>query len=251
MALSLRVAPTGGAAPLMQLQKIQAFIAEYRQWLASPEAGVRIFYWETQALWQAHWDINAPDLRPGFEAGLENSLTRRLWNRQAYEPKRMMLAFMEMEPEFVRSMFIDLFNEQRDAVGRADRFVFYCDQLIGQYRERNPLSPDTRHYHDDGYGMISLYLSFQYPTLYAPYRADRLAILLNRLGSKDLPTGGDFERYTKVMRTLWGLLQKDAEVISRHTARLLPGRHYTADSLLLAFDFACFITGETTPISQP
>lgn len=234
---------TKACRSIMQLQKIQQFIADYRNWLPSRPAEGRLYYWETQARWQAHWDLNAPDLRPGYTAGLENSHTRRPWKREGYEPKRMMLAFMDMEPEFVRTMFRDLFNENKEVSGRADRFVFYCDQLLLQYRERFPLRIDTSHYHDDGYEIVSLYLCLQFPLLYTPYQASRLITLLERLGARDLPRAGDFERHCKLMRTLQTMLLKDDLLMARHRARLQAYPDYQPDSLLLAFDFSCFVTG--------
>jgi hypothetical protein len=227
----------------MQLKKLQHYFADYSAWLCGREADARLYYWDSQRRWQQHWDMQAPDLRAGFQAALDNARTRRLWSREGFEPKRMMLLFMEMEPEFVRSMFIDLFDEKRDLSGRADRFVFYCDQLMSQYRERFPLKKEGSHYHNDDYGMVSLYLTFQYPNRHAPYEAGRLRSLLERLGAPDLPVGGDFERHAKVMRTIYQLMQKEGALMANHRARLDPSLHYMDDSLLLAFDFACFVTG--------
>ena len=91
--------------------------------------------------------------------------------------------------------------------------------------------------------MVSLYLTFQYPNRHAPYGADRLRSLLERLGAADIPVGGDFERHAKVMRTIYQLMQKEGALMANHKARLDPSLHYMDDSLLLAFDFACFVTG--------
>lgn len=35
----------------------------------------------------------------------------------------------------VRRAFQDLFNEEKDVAARADRFVFYCDDLLQTYKE--------------------------------------------------------------------------------------------------------------------
>ena len=100
---------------------------------------------------------------------------------------------------------------------------------------------DTGHYHDDGYEIISLYLAFQFPARYAPYRAKRLIRFLERVGAANIPLAGDFPRHVKVMRTLQKLLSKEETVISNHQNRLR-SKHYAEESLLLAFDFTCFVT---------
>lgn len=224
----------------MQLQKIKDYIQAYTAWLATPAAATNLPYWETQANWQQHWDLDAPDLPAMYDRALNNLTNRRLWSRQAYDPKQMMLAFWEMDRHFVHSSFVDLFDEARGVHGRADRFVFFCDQLLPLYQEQHPRAKANSHYHGDDYAMVSLYLSCQYPLLYAPYSPAALRTLLQRLGAPNVPPAGDFERHVKVIRTLYTLLTKDEVVLERHRARLRPV-DYDGDSLLLAFDFAAFV----------
>lgn len=224
----------------MQLHKLKDYLGQYTEWLGSRSAEKRLHYWESQAIWQKNWDSDATDFAQMYDQSLQNSTTRRLWKREAYDPKRMILAFIAMDPYFVHSMFTDLFNEDKDAHARVDRFVFYCDQLLQQYRQQYPAKIDNSHYHDDGYGIISLYLSFRYPNLYAPYSAERQITLLQKLGAANIPLAGDFPRHIKLMRTLQNFINKEQTLLDRHHARLRP-EHYQEESLLLAFDFGCFI----------
>lgn len=229
----------------MQLQRLQAYLQQYRDWLPRPAARDRLYLWESQKIWQENWDLSAVDLAATYDRSLDNSQTRRLWRREAYEPKRMMLELLRLQPEFGRSMFQDLFNENKEVEGRADRFVFYCDQLLAEYRERFPLRADNSHYHDDGYSMISLYLSFRFPDRYAPYTAADLLGLLQKLSARDLPAAGDLGRHVKLMRTLYNFLQKDELIMQRHRKRLDEQRHYVGDSLLLSYDFQQFVNTTT------
>ncbi|MEM1216393.1 MAG: hypothetical protein AAGJ82_11950 [Bacteroidota bacterium] len=226
----------------MQLHKIKAHFEAFERWLRTPAAEQRLHYWETQAYWQTHWDAERFDLDQVYDACLQNSTTKRIWKRPAYEPKRMMLQFIALDAHFVHSMFQDLFNEEKDAHARVDRFIFYCDQLLLQYRKAKPTAIDTGHYHDDGYEIVSFYLSCQYPNRYAPYQAERFLELLHCVGAANIPSSGDFPRHLKVMRTLQTLLNKEESLLAAHRARLRP-EHYQGDSYLLAFDFACFVTG--------
>ena len=225
----------------MQLHKINDYIEQYKAYLNSFDATKRnIHYWESQQIWQENWDKDAIDWHKMYDKCLQNSTTKRLWKREAYEPKQMMLAFLKQDQHFVFSMFDDLFDEEKEVLGRADRFIFYCDQLMMQYRKKQPLSKAIGHHHDDGYQMVSLYLSFQFPYFYAPYNAEHFSILLQKIGAANIPLAGDFARHVKVMRTLQKFLNKDETLLILHKARL-NGKHYQEESLLLAYDFTQFI----------
>jgi hypothetical protein len=171
-----------------------------------------------------------------YDRSLQNSQTRRLWKRENYEPKEVMLKFVELNREFVRQVFLDLFNEQKEIDGRVDRFIFHCDELLREYKEAHPRSIENSHYHDDNYQMVSLYLAFRYPEQYAPYDFEVFTRFMALLGSRDVPKVNDIGRFFKVMRTVYGFLKKDEALMELHRQRLLPP-HYQGDTLLLAEDF--------------
>lgn len=229
----------------MQYQRIQQAMADYAAFLKSgPPSEERLYYWESQRIFQETWDLEAMDFAKMLDQSLQNTQTRRLWNRENYEPKRVMLLFIGMQPDFPRQLFGDLFNETRDVTGRMDRFLFYCDELLQDYRRMHPRSPENSHYHNDDYQMISIYLAFRYPDRYAPYHYEVFRELMIRLGSPDIPQNNDPERYFKVMRTLQGLLNKQEQISQLHANRIKASTLFQGESLLLAFDFACFCTGK-------
>ncbi len=228
----------------MQLDRIKRFLQGYQAYLNSRRAEDRLYYWESQRYWQQHFDLTAPDLASVYDRSLDNKQTRRLWSRQAYAPKEMMVYFIGMEPAFTQSMFSELFDEEKNIEIRIDRFVFYCDQLLEQYLERHPRAAHQRHYHDDGYTMISLYLSFQFPDRYAPYDEDTFLKLLRKVGAANVPPVGDFARHVKVMRTLMRFIEKEDALMVAHRRRLRPNRDFEGNSLLLAFDFARYVVEE-------
>lgn len=230
----------------MQFQRIQQAIADYETFLKSgPPSEERLYYWESQRIFQETWDPEATDFGKMFDQSLQNAKTRRLWNRENYEPKRLMLLFIASQPEFARQLFGDLFNESKEVSGRMDRLLYYCDEFLQDHRRMHPRSPENSHYHSDDYQIISLYLAFRYPDRYAPYRYDVFRALMIRLGSPDIPEANDPERYFKVMRTLQGLLNKQEHIRQLHSNRIADSTFFQGESLLLAFDFACFSTGLT------
>jgi len=221
----------------MQLKRIKYYIEEYKRFLESKDREARLYVWESQRIFQEEWNEEAADWQAMYDTSLQNSQTRRLWKREAYEPKDMMLKLIALQPDYASQMFNDLFDEGKSLEGRASRFVFYCDTLLEAYKEANPLKIENNHYHDDDYHMVFLYLSFRYPERYTLYDADGFRHLLEKLGSTDVPKANDVERFAKVMQTLHKFLQKEEDILNLHQKRLQQGKHYTGESLLLVYDF--------------
>ena len=227
----------------MNLNKLQNYIADYKTFLQrDPQRNNLLYKWESVQHFQDNWDIAAPDFGAMYNRSLQNSQTRRIWKRENYDAKGMMLKFIQMAPDFVRDMFKDLFLEERDIVGRADRFVFHCDELLREYKEQNPRSIENNHFHDDGYGMVSWYLSFRYPEAYAPHNFAAFQQLLQLLGTRDVPQIADFGRFCKVARTLYKMLEKEGTVLDLHQKRLNHELLYKEKSLLVVEDFYLFVT---------
>lgn len=228
----------------MQLRLVQQYFGEFKSFLAAPAGSKYLHIYESQRIFQENWDLEAFDLAAMYGASLQNPLTRRLWKRENYEPREMMLHFFRMQPDFVRSMFLDLYNESKALDSRADRFVFYCDQLLEEYKNQQPRSIENNHYHGDDYRMIGVYLAFRYPDLYSLYDFEIFRATLEKLGVADLPLTNDLERFAKVTRTLYMLMSRDAALLENHRRRLDPQRHFSGDSLLLVFDFYLFCSGK-------
>lgn len=227
----------------MQVSKIQEAFREYRKFLTGSNAHDRLYLWEIQRHFQENWDLKTEDLAEMYDRSLQSKHTRRHWRRENYEPKEMMLGFMSLDAEYLRQVFKDLFNERNEISGRVDRFVFHCDQLLQEYKRKHPRSIDNNHYHDDGYQMISFYLAMRYPAAYTLYEGGDFLKLLEKLGTRNLPQFNDFERFCKISRTLYKLMQKEEDLLDAHRARLDPERHYMEDSLLVVYDFYESIVG--------
>jgi len=223
----------------MQLKLIRQQFEAFRQYLQSRRGQKRLYIWESQRIFQENWDLQVPDLAAMYDSSLENSQTRRLWNRENYEPKRMMLEFIRLAPDFVRSMFRELFDESKSLDLRCSRFVFYCDELLENYKKEYPHRIENNHYHDDDYHMVFLYLAFRYPDRYALYDFQAFFNTLKKLGVAQLPPTNDVERYAKVTRTLYNLMQKEEGLMQLHRKRLRP-EHYAGESYLLVYDFYVF-----------
>ncbi|MEM1327660.1 MAG: hypothetical protein AAGI23_16985 [Bacteroidota bacterium] len=224
----------------MQLKLIQAHIDRYKTFLADPKSEEQraLHKWESQQVWQDNWEIESQDLAITYDQSLQNSTTRRIWNRENYAPKKMMLAFLRQLPHLAFFAFQELFNEDKPIGMRVDRFQYNCETLLTAHRDAFPHDYENSHYHD--YAMISHYLAFQFPEFYTPYQADRFPKLLAAIGSRDIPNHDDIERHFKVSKTLYIFLKKDQELMELHQQQLT-NQYYQGDSLLLVEDFARFI----------
>ncbi len=229
----------------MNLQKLTDSIRRYKHFLLTHPQHDPYWKWESLKIFQENWDTEALDLRSMYDRSLENSHTRRLWKRENYAPKDVMLKFIELNREYARQIFKDLFNENKDVEGRIDRFVFYCDELLREYKETHPRSIENSHYHDDDYQMISIYLSFRYPAQYTIYDFEKFKNLMAMLGSRDVPKVNDAARFFKVMRTVYGFIQKEEGILEIHEKRLNPAKHYMGETLLVAEDFYRYAANES------
>lgn len=219
----------------MNLQKIQDYIIEFKRHLKSQRREEVLYKWESLRNFQNNWNLAREDLKEMYNQSLQNTETVRLWKANQYFPKHSMMLFCDLQPDYVKFAFDDLFNEEKAIDGRMDRFVFYCDQLLEAYKEKYPLKIENNHYHH--YEMISLYLTFRYPELYTLYDFDIFKYTLINLGSRNIPKLNDVERFFKISRTLGKFLDKDEEVWNLHQKRLNPSKHFQGKSLLLVNEF--------------
>lgn len=230
----------------MLLNKIQDAIQAYCAWLQGVKHHPYTHAWESLRIFQENWNLDTPDPAAMFGRSLHNSETRRLWQAEHWEPKRVMTLFWKFEPGTVRLMFEDLFQENREVDGRIGRFLFGCDTLMRDYKRAHIGSIENNHYHDD-YRMIALYLSFRYPEAYGLYDFPVFQAAVQRLGARDIPKENDLPRYFKVLRTLMTFLEKDGRAAPALQQHLHPKRHFQGKTLLLAADFCRFVKEEQLP----
>lgn len=223
----------------MQLKTLQLLLQQYKEFLRTPAAEDNLYIWVAQRHFQDHWDLDAPDLAAMYDQSLYSPHTKRLWKRESYEPKQVMLELIRLEPDFARRMFTELFREEQSVEGRLGRFVFYCDELLRGYKDANPRSIENNHYHDD-YWMAFLYLAFRYPDRYTLYDFDCFRNVLEQLKAPNLPRTHDPERFVKVSRIIHQFMAKDEELTALDEQRLQHAKGYVPGSWLAVYDFYRF-----------
>lgn len=215
----------------MNLQAIQDTIAQYARVLASRP---NFHVWTIQQTFQEHWDLQALDLTSMFDRSIQSDVNRRLWSRQGYQPKEIILQFLQMEPHLVHLMFTDLFRQDKDLQGRISRFQFHAEELIQSYRDlrRKPAYAG----HDQDLEIITFYLAMRFPESCAPYDHHAFIHALTRFQVKEIPAVPDPERWMKVARILLTFLNKNEDIlIAYQTIRKDPSM-YQGETLLLPWD---------------
>ena len=67
----------------MQLKLVKSYFDQFTTYLENQENENWLYLWESQRIFQEHWDLEATDLATMYDASLNNSKTRRLWTREA------------------------------------------------------------------------------------------------------------------------------------------------------------------------
>jgi len=185
------------------------------------------------------WDLDELDLNTMFDNSFSSQLSNRLWGGSMDSPKSMMLRFIELNKEFVRSMFRNLFDESKEVGMRMNRFRFHCDQLLMEIQQTDKKA--DRHYHED-YKMISLYLAFNHSESQCYFDYEPFNKTMQIIEAKKVPQHFELERYSKLSNGLFKLLSKDSELLELHSNNIKPYTRYPAGQLLV-HDFYVFNYG--------
>lgn len=194
--------------------------------------------WECQKNFQDNWDIEALDFLTMYNKSLHSNVSVRLWKRDGFFPKEVMQDFIELDKEFSRGMFKDLFNEDKEIDGRVSRFVYHCNIFLDELKKKHKLA--TAHFHDDLF-MPSLYLAFRYPDNYTTYSFGLFRTFMQKMGARKIPVVDDIERYFKVMRIIQKFLLQNDELVEKLENLLDDKIYYQDPSMFLAQDFEHFV----------
>jgi len=218
----------------MVLDIINLYKEKYKRFITEDPNYDELYKWESLKNFQDNWDIDVPDFEAMYDKSLTNAISSNLWASQFFFPKRVMLEFIKLDMERVRSMFKDLFDEEIDIGKRINHFVYHCDQMRDELLKTHPTFQN--HFHD-GYRIISVYLCFRYPMDYTIYKYTEFKHFMETVRAKSIPGTGEIGRFFKVMKTLYGILAKDDNLIAIHNKLREDSQYYKAESLLLAQDF--------------
>lgn len=203
--------------------KLKAVLAAYKkdfEWWWPRE----IYKWEAVRCFQENWDVDAVD----FPQMLTKSLSEaaNLLASQNNFPSGMITEFAEAAPEEVRGMYIDLYDEGKDVVGRVESFKQRASSLLAQYG-----NGAAQHFQHEN--AIMTYLWLRYPDRYYIYKFGEV-----KAASLELKSGYPFKKgaYASNIRNFLAFYDEVcAEIKKDESLQNLLQSHITA---------ACYPDGE-------
>jgi len=123
------------------------------------------YKWEAIKCFQDNWDINAND----FSEMLKKSLSKTsiMLSTGKVFARAMIEYLSEKDPEKVREMFKNLYDESTDIIERIEAFVEDADILFKKYKDPHN-SQMNQHYQRTS--IISIYLFLRFPEYYYMYQ---------------------------------------------------------------------------------
>ena len=216
--------------------RFQELLEEYKSELKGNRWDDEKFKWQTIKGFQDHWDIEAVD----FCTMLKNSLdkTFNLLASTHYFPGKMIKEFAEKEPETVRQMFKNLFDENKDLYDRIVSFKVQSKQLVNKYWDPGKSDFQTEK-------TITTYLWLRYPDKYYIYKFEEAKPLSKELKMSYVFKAGDYqnnvENFIRLYDELSQELCKDEELKQIVQSKLEEDCYDDPKCKTLAIDFGYFV----------
>lgn len=216
--------------------RFQELLEEYKSELKGARWDDEKFKWQAIKGFQDHWDIETID----FCTMLKNSLdkTFNLLASSHYFPKKMIIEFAQKEPETVRQMFIELFDESKDLYDRMVSFKTKSKELVSKYWK-----PTNNDFQTEN--TITTYLWLRYPDKYFIYKFEEAKSLSNELKTSYVFKTGDYknniENFMGLYDEICVELSKDVELKQIVQSKLEEDCYEDPECKTLAIDFGYFV----------
>ena len=220
---------------MINKEKLRRAIEDYKK-----DFGERFkdekYKWEAVKHFQDNWDIDAEN----FSAMLKNALSKtgNLLVASRWFPEGMIEQFATEEPETVREMFIELFDEEQDIYVRIDAFKNKSNELLLKYG-----NGASNHYQDEH--AISVYLRHYYPDRYYIYKFGEMKKVASVIDADYTFKKGDnennFKNGQKMYEEIRLELLNDSELADMLFAELSEDCYQDRELNILAGDVGFYI----------
>ncbi len=177
------------------------------------------YKWEAIEQFQKHWDIDASNFSEMFQNA--TSKTKNLLHLRHWYPRELVLLFAKYEPEKIKLLFKNLFDESIDLKQRIEEFIQKTKELLLDMKLHHNQEEKWDNYNQSiNSNAVSTYLWLKYPDKYykfAPkiYFAGKQLLGLNQYNIKPLDGSVDsmlegFAMYDEIRVKL----QKDKELVN-------------------------------------
>lgn len=213
----------------MNKQIIKLYIEEYKN-LFDSISQREIYKWKAVKQFQNQWNINATDFSKMLETSL--SKTANLLDSFNTFPYRMACENAKVSPGEIRSLFVNLYDEEIDLTKRVKDFRNGF-KVINQ---RN--FPGKNDY--QGQKAVVVYLTLRYPERYFFYKYGMFKEFSEKMNYHYTPKRGRYEnivQFQSLCELLKYELGKDQELIKLHKKRIDDDCYYDKDLKILTQDF--------------
>ena len=216
--------------------KFQELLIEYKNELKGSRWDDEKFKWQAIKGFQDNWNIEANDFYTMLKKSLDK--TFNLLASSHYFPKKMIIEFAQKEPETVRQMFIELFDESKDLYDRMVSFKTKSKELVSKYWKPNNNDFQTEN-------TITTYLWLRYPDKYYIYKFEEAKSLSNEIKTSYVFKAGDYKNNIKNLMGLYDEicveLSKDEELKQIVQSKLKDDCYDDPKRKTLAIDFGYFV----------
>ncbi|MBR0091587.1 MAG: AAA family ATPase [Lachnospiraceae bacterium] len=219
---------------MLNKDKLRESIQEYKKIFPSRWKEEK-YKWEAVQCFQTHWDVNADNFYDMFTAATEK--TYNLLASMNNFPRGMIQVFAESEPETVRAMFINLFDESKDVSERIVQFQSDAQDVLGR------VLPGRQHYQRPM--AITVYLWLHNPDKYEIYKYTECRATSQYLENDYIPKKGypidNIRENSKLIDEIQAAVNEDGELIEAFNEIRDDGCYSDSSRRTLAFDVLIYI----------
>lgn len=193
-----------------------------------------VYKWKASKTFYKNWDLDSDDILDMITRSFADS--GNLLSSNMYFPFGMLKGFAEKEPETVRNMFNNLYDESIDLLMRIKSFINTSNELLGKYWDSG-----KNHYQD--LHAISVYLALRFPSKYFTYKPSVSKKICKFLDC-DISNEDRVQvyiNYVKVCSIVKQIIKQDQNLIGRVNSELdALGYNLNDDCSMLTMDIMHF-----------
>ncbi len=225
---------------MIDRKKFDKLVKEYQNYFINHKGENGESYWEEEEFkwrgiktFQDNWDLDTQNLSDMIKRSLYG--VSHMMVSQARFPEGMIEDFAEREPDTVRAMFKDLFDESKDIVERFHSFKQKSADLLERVG-----NGAKNHFQDER--TIALYLWLRYPDKYYVYQYTQARNLSIALGSDHRIIKGRLDSNIREWLALYNevteLMKQKPEVRNWETQGMTAVHYPDPEYRMLATDLA-------------
>lgn len=217
--------------------RLQVILAQYKHDFDDQHWQEEGYKWVSVQHFQTHWDGESEDFAGMLTQAFAK--TSNLLVSSYNYPAKMITEFAWAEPERVRQMFADLYDEGRDLWERVRAFKEQAEQI------RRELRPDAKQ-HFQTENAITTYLWLRYPERYSIFKFGDIKALAEEIGSDLAFIQGRYEanvrNFEALCNEVCAQLQQDKQLREILDSHLAPDAYADPGLRTVLYDLVYYVS---------